>query len=238
MSNNKLIKVTAAAVIGAAGFFTAPAQAAAVSATASFLDMTLSLLTPTNDSYLNDASTPFDSGFSVGSVLQNYDFNTSTPDGTSYAAISDTFAPLPQTTAGAIGNGLGHASVLWTFDWEATATGTASISLDFLSAAILQNLGVGEKAFVRSYGSVLLDGTNLEDSANYFFNTQEGNTGAIETLGLSFAVTAGQRGSFTLALNSDAFAAPVPVPAALPLLGSALLGFGAFVRRRRERAAA
>lgn len=242
MSNNKLIKVTAAAVIGAAGFFTAPAHAAAVSATASFLDMTLSLLAPSNHSYLNDASTPFDSGFSVGSVLESYNFNTSTASGTSFAAIDNSFSPLPQTMAGAIDDGLGHASVLWTFDWEATGTGTASISLDFLSAAILRNLGVGESAFVRSYGSLLLDGTSLEDSANYFFNTMEGDTGGIETLGLSFAVTAGQRGTFTLALSSDAFAAPaaapVPVPAALPLLGSALLGFGAFVRRRREKTAA
>jgi hypothetical protein len=42
-------------------------------------------------------------------------------------------------------------------------------------------------------------------------------------------------------LNSDAFsasAAPVPLPAALPLLASALLGFGALRRRRRENAAA
>jgi hypothetical protein len=238
MSNNKLIKVTAAAVIGAAGFFTAPVYAAAVSATASFLDLSVSNLTLSNDQYLNDASTPFDSGFSAGSVLENYNFNTSTPGGTSYAAISSDFAPLPQTTAGAVDKGLGHASVLWTFDWEATATGTASISLDFLSAAILQNLGTGETAFARSYGSVLLDGTNLEDSANYFFNTQTGNVGGIESLGLSFAVLAGQRGTFTLTLSSDAYASPVPVPAALPLLASALFGFGAFARRRRGNAAA
>lgn len=239
MHNNKLIKLTAAAVIGAAGLFTLPAHAANVSATASFLDMTLSLLTASNDSYLNDASTLFDSGFSVGSMIDDFSFNTSLADGTtSYAAISSDFAPLPQTTAGAYGNGLGHASVLWTFDWEATETGTASISLDFLSAAILQNLNPGEQAFVRSYGSVLLDGTSLESSANYFFNTMEGNAGGIETLGLSFAVMAGDTGSFTLALSSDAYAAPVPVPAALPLLGSALLGLGAFVRRRREQAAA
>src|SRR5512139_2830744 len=157
MSNKKLIQLTAVAVIGAAGLFTAPAQAAAVSATASFLDMSLTLLQASNDSYLNDASTPFDSGFSVGSVLANYEFNTSTPGDTSYASISDLFAPLPQTTASAIGNGQGHASVLWTFDWLATATGTASISLDFLSAAIVQNLGAGESAFARSYASVLLD---------------------------------------------------------------------------------
>lgn len=222
-----------------AGFVAAPAMAGHAGATASFVDLQLTLLSASNDQYLNDASTPFDSHFSVGTELANVEFNSSTGGGTSYAAIFSDFAPLPQTTASAITDGQGHASVLWTFDWTATSDGLASISLDFLNTAIVQDLLPGETALARSFASLIVDGTTLEESALHFFQSVEGVTGGIETLGLSFAVFAGQTGTFTLALASDAFVAPaVPIPAALPLLGSALLGFGALSRRRKAKAQA
>lgn len=241
MSNRILSRLAAMAAV-LAGLMATPAMAGHVSATASFVDMTLTLLSASNHQYLNDASTPDESYFNVGTEVGSVELNSTTPEATSYAALFNEFAPLPQTTASAISDGFGHASVLWTFDWTATETGMAAISLDFLTTAIVQNLLPGESALARSFASVLVDGTTLENSALHFFQSVEGVSGGIETLALTFAVVAGQTGTFTLALASDAFAAPaVPIPAALPLLGSALLGFGLARRRKaksRENAAA
>jgi hypothetical protein len=209
------------------------AQAAAVSATASITDITTSLLQLSNDQYLNDASTPFHSGFSTGSVLDSFTFNDTAPNGNaSFASIDSTFAPAPGTSAGAVGRGSGSATVLWTFDWEATGTGTASIDLGYLYSATVQNLLSGETGIASSDISLLLDGTSNRSEALNFFNNVNGNTSGFSDLLLSFGVTAGQKGTFTVTAASNALVAPVPLPAGIWLLGSSLLGFAGMLRRK------
>lgn len=214
----------------------ANAFAASVSATASVTDLRVTLLTLSNNQYLSDASTPFDSGFNAGSVLQSYNFNTSTPTGSSFAAIDNTFDPLPATTAGAIDNGSGNATVLWTFDWTATDTGTATLDVEYLfSAGVFNFAGSNvENALASSSISVLLDGTEIRSEALHYFYNNQNNDSGFQNMLLSFAVVAGQTGTFTVALTSAAMVAPVPLPAGLPLLGSGLLGLLGMARRRRR----
>lgn len=232
---NRILFKLAAAVL-ATGLFTATAHATAVTATSSITDLTSNRLSFSNNQYLLDASIPNQSAFEVGGLLTPYVLNSSSPGGVSYAQIDSSFDPLPGTAAGATKRGDAHASVLWTFDWTATSTGLATVGLEFLFNATIEDLNQGDRAIARSYANLLLDGSQLSDSTLYFFDSVENMAGGFRTLGLSFNVIAGQTGTLTLALNSDAVVAPVPVPAALPLLASGLLGL-AGLRRRRKAAA-
>jgi hypothetical protein len=210
------------------------AQAATVSATASVTGVTATLLELSNDQYLSDASTPDQSGFDASSVLQSYSFSTTHPNGdTSVATIDNLFAPMPQTSAQAINNGLGSATVQWSFDWTATETGIASLDVEYLYTALVANLDAGDSAVASSFIKVQLDGTSVGNEALYYFNATNGFTSGITNMLLQFAVVAGEHGSFTLTAASNAFAAaPVPLPAGLPLLVSGLLGLGGLARRR------
>lgn len=210
------------------------AHAASVSATASIIDRTSSLLSFSNDQFLSDASTPFQSGFDAGSVLQNYYFNTTAGNGnTSYAQIDNSSAPFPQTSAGAGHDGKGSATVSWSFDWLATGTGTATLDLQYLYSATVLNIAAGETGKASSFVSVLLDGTHNIQEALYFFNNVNGNTSGINDLVLNFGVNAGDKGTFTVTTASNAIAASVvPIPAAVWLLGSALTGLAGFTRRK------
>lgn len=225
----------AAALLAGSMLFAGEGHAAATSATTSVFDRDFgsTLLSFSNDQYLSDASTPFDSGFNAGSTMQAYYFNNTAGNGdTSFASIDDSFAPVPQTAAGAIGTGNGSATVLWTFDWMATGSGTATLDLDYLYSATVAGFSAGETAVARSFISVLLDGTsNYQEALNYFDNVN-GNSAGEGHLVLNFDVTEGDTGTFTVAVASDAIAAPVPVPAALWLFGSALAGLVGISRRR------
>ena len=154
-----------AALLGLAALagLSSTAQAATVTASASVLDLSVSLLTLSNDSFLSDASTPFQSGFDTGTVLQSYFFNNTASNGnTSFADLHDGDAGpgvAPFTMTSAVHDGQAHASVLWSFDWVATATGTASIDLGYAFQALVANLAAGEAAVARSFVSVMLDGT-------------------------------------------------------------------------------
>jgi hypothetical protein len=237
---NRFLARTGLAILSLCAAGLAPgAFAASVSATSQITGVTPTLLTLTNNQFLSDASIPGQSGFNTSSVLTGYNFNSSSGGNTSFAQIDASFAPLPATSAGAVGNGNGSASVLWTFDWEATGTGTAALDFEYLFSATVANWLAGQTGVASSSISAVIDGTSVQGEALRFFNNTNGNDGGFANLALNFGVTAGQRGTATVTVASVASAAqPVPLPAALPLLGGGLLGlFGLGRRRRREQAA-
>jgi hypothetical protein len=223
-------KYCAIAVLAGAGLLSANAHAASATASAGIFGIDGgALLTFSNDQYLSDASTPLHSGFNASSVLQNYYFN----DTPSFASIDNSFAPAPQTSAGATGNGKGSATVLWSFDWLATGTGTATFDAEYLYSATVANLASGETGIASASISAVLEGTQNKQDVLYYFNNHNGNTYGDEHLTLNFNVIAGQTGTITLAVASNTLVAPaVPVPTAAWLMGSALLGLGGIARRR------
>lgn len=223
------------AILASSALAVTNANAATVTATASITDITSSLLSFSNNQYLSDASTPFQNGFDAGSVLQNYWYNNTAHNGdTSFASIDDGFAPLPQTSAGAAHKGQGSSTVLWSFDWTAIGTGTAMLNLEYLYSATVANYAVGEKAMASSRVAVGLDGTQNQQESLHFFYNEDGNTSGFSNLVLNFNVNSGDTGTFTVSTASNAVAeqAPVPLPAAAWLLGSAAVGLLGFARRK------
>ncbi|HET8708589.1 MAG TPA: VPLPA-CTERM sorting domain-containing protein [Pseudomonadales bacterium] len=231
---NQMMKPLKLASVLAAGLLSVNVHAAAVSATASIMDLSGTLLNFSNDQFLSDASIPSQSGFDASTVLQSYYYTASDANGNySYAEIDNTLAPLPQTHAGALRNGKGSATVLWTFDWTATGTGVASVDLQYLYSATVSNLLSGETGIASSSISAVLDGTSNKQDVLYYFNNQNGNTSGIADLILNFNVVAGQTGTISVVTASNAVSA-VPVPAAVWLLGSGLLGLGGLAKRRQS----
>lgn len=229
----KTIGIAALSVIGLASI---DAHAAAVSATAQIFGIDGgSLLSFSNDQYLTDVSTPYSNGFNASTTIQNYYFNDTQANGNvSFASSDYSFAPAPYTTAGAIGSGSGSSTVLWSFDWIATGTGTATFDAEYLYSATVMNYVFGETGIASASISAVLEGTQNKKDVLYYFNNQNGNTFGDEHLTLSFDVIAGQTGTISIAVASNALAAPapVPVPAAAWLMGSALLGLGGIARKR------
>ena len=234
MFHKKSITVGMLAILAGTALAAGSANAASVAATASITGITGSLLSFSNNQYLSDASTPFQSGFDASSVLQNYSFSSSAPNGdTSFAAIDNGFDPMPQTSAGATKNGKGSSTVLWSFDWTATGSGNATLDLEYLYSATVASYGAGETAKASSLVSVGLDGTQNQQESLHFFNNQNGNTSGISNLLLNFNVNTGDHGTFTVTTASNAIASltAVPVPAAVWLLASAMAGMIGFRRR-------
>lgn len=217
----------------------ASAEAATVTANASILDLSVSSnLTLSNDQYLSDAATPYDSGFDTGSTLTPFFFSTTQPNlDSSFAQVDDVFAPLPGTQTGANHLGQGTATVLWTFDFTATETGPALLDFQYSYNVGVFNLLAGETGIASASFSAIVDGTSVSSEALNFFNNSAGTSDGIINKLLAFDVVDGQTGTVTVAITSVAKAAPVPVPAALPLLGSGLLSLIGIVRRRRLRPA-
>lgn len=227
--------VAIAAIIAATPLLSINAHAATASATAQIFGIDGgALLSFSNDQYLTDASTPYHSGFNASNTIQNYYFNDTQSNGnTSYAATDYSFAPTPYTTAGAIGSGSGSSTILWSFDWIATGNGTATFDAEYLYSATVANLLSGETGIASSSISAILEGTQNKQNVLYYFNNINGNTFGDEHLTLNFDVVAGQTGTISIAVASNALTAPaVPVPAAAWLMGSALLGLSGIARRR------
>ena len=188
-----------------------------------------------NDFYFADASTPFESQFDAGSTLPSWTFTTTQGGNTSHAALGPTFGGAePTTEAGAIHSGSGSATVQWSFDWTASGSGAAFIDVDYLYSVTLQGLAGGESALASSYISVLRDGTSQRSEALHYLNQAAGNDFDEGHLLLPFDVLAGDWGSFTITLASNALAAPVPEPGTLLLMGAGVVGMGVVRRRRRH----
>lgn len=235
---NPKTKILGATLIASIGLISIDAQAASASATAQIFGIDGgSLLSFSNDQYLTDVSTPYNSGFNASTGVQNYYFNDTQANGNVSFAQSDySFAPAPYTTAGALGNGSGSSTILWSFDWIATGAGTATFDAEYLYSATVMNWIFGETGIASASISAVLEGTQNKKDVLYYFNNQNGNTFGDEHLTLNFDVAAGQTGTISIAVASNALVAPapVPVPAAAWMMGSALLGLAGAARKRQQ----
>lgn len=237
MFNSLIIKCSGIVLLAGATVLSTNAHAASASATAQIFGIDGgTLLSFSNDQYLTDVSTPYHSGFNASGAIQNYYFNDTQGSNVSFAASDYSFAPAPYTTAGAVGSGNGSSAILWSFDWTATGTGTAIFDAEYLYSATVANLLSGETGIASASISAVLEGTQNKQDVLYYFNNSNGNTFGDEHLTLNFNVVAGQTGTISIAVASNALTAPaVPVPAAAWLMGSALLGLGGIARSRSNR---
>ncbi len=235
MNNSMTRSAGLAALSLIAVSFSANVEAASVTASMGISDIQTTLLTLSNDQFLTDIATPFQSAFDTGTVLQSNFFSSSSGINSSYAEIDGSLAPLAQIHTGAANSGSGTATVLWTFDWLATGTGTATLNLEYLWDTTVANFQAGEVAIASSSISALVDSTSVQTDVLHFFQNVQGTAGGFDNLLLNFGVTAGQAGTFTVAMTSVSSVAPVPLPAALPLLGSGLLGLFGLGRRRQRK---
>jgi len=231
--------VTAAAC---AGLLSVSAHATSVSATTQVFGLTdnASLLTFSGDTYFVSATTPLHDAFQVGPTPPDVSFNDTVLGGTTFASATahDPSLDLPYTIFGVNNRGSGNATVQWSLDFVASATGNANLSLEYLDSYTLSNLTPGDSAGVSSSVSLIVDGTTLKSDVLKFFSNVNGNNAGDDFLSLLVPVVAGQHGSLTITVASSGFVNPVPLPAALWLLVSSLLGYGGFFRRLSGAAAA
>src|SRR5262245_14771517 len=212
MLRTKIPKLIALGVASlCAGLLSISAHATAVSATAAVqgLSDANGLLTFSGDSYFVSATTPVHDSFQFGTnpLTLGLDFN----DGNSYASAGprDFISDLPFTTAGVTNKGQASSVLQWSLDWTATGNGIANVALDYLNSATLINSVPGDQAGVSSLVSLLVDGTQLKSEVFDFFTNANGNAGTFSTLSLMFPVLAGQHGSLTITLGSQAYVNPV-----------------------------
>lgn len=211
--------------------------AATASATASITGIAATGLTwlDWEPMVVGSAETPFDYG-EISSTELNYHFSTITPSGSSLATIDHSGVALPETTAAASTHGSGRAVVGWTLYYATDVTGIATVDVEYLYNATVANLGLGETALASSYVSVTVGGAGdrspVSDEAHFYFDNIESDISGVGTLRINFLATAGEFGNsidFVVASNAQALP-PVPVPAAIWLLGSALAGLAGFAR--------
>ncbi|HEY4366983.1 MAG TPA: VPLPA-CTERM sorting domain-containing protein [Steroidobacteraceae bacterium] len=234
MSHQKMTRAIALGVASVcAGLLSISANAASTTATAQLFGLTdlAGVLSFSNDFYVVLASTPEHDEMSSGTTAGSYFLN----DGNSFAEANGNDGFGPYTHIGVNNNGSATATVMWSFDWTATADGQAAVSADYLREWTVANLQPGEQSGVRSSITLSLDGTPFQSEVLDFFANVSGSQSDFSTLSLLFPVLAGEKGSLTVTLTSTGFAsaAPVPLPAAIWLLGSSLLGLGGVARRRK-----
>jgi hypothetical protein len=211
------------------------AQAAAVQASAMITDRTGTLLSfSSTNEYDVIATTKQQDDFRFGSVLPSV--SLSDANGFSFAQVDNFWDPMPSTLAGAHDLGLATSSVIWSFDYTATGTGTAVLDLSFSALVDALNIGPGETAGGSALINVKRSGVQEAGAEAFYYLTGGGHTGQDAHLLYTFNAGLGDLGSFIITVSSQAVTSPVPVPAAVWLLGSALAGFGA-MRRKRVQAA-
>ena len=221
----------AVAMLAASLFAADAANAAAVQASAFVSDRTGTLLdfSMTNDyDVIATTTTLEDTRFS--SSLPSV--NLSESNGFAFAQVDNTFDPFPITSAGAHDIGIGTSSVIWSFGYTASGTGTAVLDLSFFTSVDALNVGAGEVAVGSALINVKRSGVQEAGAQAFFFLTGGGHDGQDSHLLYSFNTTAGDIGEFIVTVASQAQVKPVPVPAAVWLLGSGLLGLRALRRKR------
>lgn len=227
-----------AVLVGATAINVDAQAAAVVSSTSQITGFTSSLLSFSNNTYLQDVSASnFAGAPQTGTNIGTVTSPLSVGSGVAFADASPAsgFGDLPFAFAGVNGGtgGEANSTFSWDFDFSATATGTATLSFEFLSSLSIDQYLPGERAQGSTLIEVLVNGTNVSNSYFRFFNDQNDSVEALfQDLNLSFGVTSGQTGSISVIATSTAYAAPVPVPAAVWLLGSALLGMTGVARRK------
>jgi hypothetical protein len=241
------IKWTACAALIATAALSAGAQAAAVNMTTAVTDLSSSSqLTLSNNFYFSDFQT-YLNGQSAGathseqgfdSVPTAYNVLEQGPGGNFVGADVTTDFGLPGTKASVLGSGYATSTIQWSFDWTASESGAASINLGYLFSPDIVNVGSGENVLARYSIGFMLDAEHSDSAVNFYKAATSLDDAGFGSLALNFDVLAGQTGSVVLTLTSDALVAPVPLPAGLPLLGSALLGLAGWARRRRGPVAA
>jgi hypothetical protein len=231
-----------ALLIAGSGLAANTANAAAVSATAQLFDVTQSggaTLAFSNNYFTQDVQTTLAGDtFNTGTVAQDYFVNNSSGGNFNVAESSRNLngAPnLPYTNAGVTGKGQASSMFQWSFDYSATGAGLVTVDFDYNYNATILNLNPGETAGVSSSVDALVDGLPASEvqAFHYFVNQNNDSAGEGHLL-LTFNVADGQKGTITFTAASQGYANPVPAPAAIWLLGSALTGIGAFGRRRKS----
>src|SRR4051812_46049877 len=123
MISMKTRAVGALATLAALLAVTDVAQAAAVTASTFISDRTGSLLTFSDaNEYDVVATTKQQENTQFATVLPSVFLSDA--NGFSFAQVDTSFDPFPGTKAGAHDLGLGTSSVIWSFSYTATATGT------------------------------------------------------------------------------------------------------------------
>ncbi|MFA5982448.1 MAG: hypothetical protein WC782_00365 [Methylococcaceae bacterium] len=238
MSNKYATRLGVASVlILALGFTATSAQAAAVSATAQLFGVSTvgtPILTFSNDQYAQGAQNSLGGDlFHFGSSQRELFLNDSIDGGNTVAtARSGIESDLPVTNAGTIGNAAASAYTTYSFDYVATGAGQVFVDFDYLYSVTILDIQAGEQAGVSSSVVAVEEGkpgTNV--SALFFFSNQENNDFGSERLRLTLNVLDGQTGTISFTAASQGFTTAVPVPAAVWLFGSALIGM---LRLRRK----
>ena len=225
-------KTLCAATLLAASVFAADAaNAAAVQASAFISDRAGTLLdfSLTND-YDVIATTSQQEDTRFSSTLPSVFLSDS--NGFAFAQVDNTFDPFPSVSAGAHDLGMASTSVIWSFGYTATGTGTALLDLSFFATVDSLNVGPGEKAGGSALINIKRSGVQEAGAEAFFVVTGGGHDGQDSHLYYSFNTALGEMGEFIVTVASQAGVAPVPLPAAVWLLCSGLLGLGALRRKR------
>jgi len=243
------MKIATPLAIGILTIVVLEARAANVSTTALFDEASLSIsgsngssvISSTETSFFTDTFTPFKEETLFGStdasfsnLLDNYG------NGSTFA--SGEFSPDQASITNIDATGLGSAVTLREWDITVSGAGTVSVDIEYL---LKGDIFDGDDRDAESYGAVeiFFEGTEVNEAADFFLRDtdsvgDEEFLSFFDTLSITKPVIDGE--SVTLVMlastSANSSVAAVPLPAALPLFLSAVVGFGLIHPRRRKKA--